>query len=289
MHTGSTYDLDACTPGNQAVLRPRMTPATVFIRCAEAIRQGSLIERVSPTDKEYHFQYWFRRRLEETCLNFEVGGRNSYPDFRMVATTEGYELKGLAYPGRDASFDSNSQTAATGFHNGRTIYYVFGRYPARADGNAYPVLDLVICHGDFLNADREYVHRNKNVKGFGSYGDILIRDRKMYVVPTPFRLVEGVAHQQTLILPADMETTENLLEVGELRRREAHELIIGYSFNLKNNEISLETVPNPGAGQEHVFRVWRVKGTEQPPAPVSMRDIQPTINTLDPDDETMEQ
>jgi hypothetical protein len=38
--------------------------------------------------------------LEETGLHFEAGGRNSYPDFRMVAGTEGFELKGLAYPGR---------------------------------------------------------------------------------------------------------------------------------------------------------------------------------------------
>ena len=75
-----------------------MTPITVFARCVEAIRQGSLIERVSSTDKEYHFQNWFKARLEGTGLNFEIGGRNSYPDFRMVATTEGYELKGLGLP-----------------------------------------------------------------------------------------------------------------------------------------------------------------------------------------------
>ncbi|MDQ3345019.1 MAG: hypothetical protein M3473_01780 [Chloroflexota bacterium] len=92
----------------------------------------------------------------------EVGGRNSYPDFRMVRETEGYELKGLAYPGRDATFDSNSQIP-TGLHNGRTIYYVFGRYPKQPDGNEYPVLDLVICHGDFLNVTRDYEHQNKSV------------------------------------------------------------------------------------------------------------------------------
>ena len=108
-----------------------MTADTLFQRCVEAIRQGSLIERVSATDKEYHFQNWFRARLEETGLNFEAGGRNTYPDFRMVATTEGYELKGLAYPGRDASFDSNSQVPS-GFHNGRTVYYVFGALPEEA-------------------------------------------------------------------------------------------------------------------------------------------------------------
>ncbi len=95
--------------------------------------------------------------------------------------------KGLAYPGRTANFDSNSQVPS-GFHNGRTVYYVFGRYPKKPDGKTYPVLDVVLCHGNFLNADHEYVHKNKSTKGFGSYGDILIRDRKMYVVPTPFHL-----------------------------------------------------------------------------------------------------
>src|SRR5438128_1030229 len=137
-----------------------MSILAVYRRCVEAIRQGSLIERVSSTDKEFHFQNWFRTRLSETGLNFEVGGRNRYPDFRMVATTDGYELKGLAYPGRYADFDSNSQTPS-GLHNGRTIYYVFGRYPKRPDGNAYPVLDFVVCHGDFLNADHDYIHENK--------------------------------------------------------------------------------------------------------------------------------
>jgi hypothetical protein len=98
-----------------------MTVLAVHQRCVEAIHQGELIRREGSRDKEFHFQNWFRKRLKETKLNFEVGGRNSYPDFRMVQFTDGYELKGLAYPGRDASFDSNSQ-APTGFHNGRTIY-----------------------------------------------------------------------------------------------------------------------------------------------------------------------
>jgi hypothetical protein len=262
-----------------------MSILAVFTHCVEAIRHGSLIERVSSTDKEYHFQNWFKARLDETDLNYEVGGRNSYPDFRMVATTEGYELKGLAYPGRDASFDSNSQVRA-GFHNGRTVYYVFGRYPKTPDGNTYPVLDLVICHGNFLNAHHDYIHKNKSVKGFGSYGDILIRDRKMYVVPTPFRLIEGGAHQQTLVLPSDMGAGDDFVEVGELRRREAAELIVGYSFDLQTNEILPKRVPNPGAGREHVFRAWRLKGavTDQ----VSMRNPHADTEIPDADDGTAE-
>jgi hypothetical protein len=250
-----------------------MTPVTVFIRCVDAIRQDLLIERVSRTDKEHHFQNWLKARLEETGLNFEARGRNTYPDFCMVATTEGYEVKGLAYPGRDASYDSNSQVPS-GFHNGRTIYYVFGRYPKDPDGDTYPVMDLVLCHGDFLNADHEYEHENKSVKGFGSYGDIMIRDRKMYVVPTPFHLADGVAHRQTLILPHDVDASGECVEVGELRRREADELIVGYSFDLKTSELLPQKVPNPDAGREHAFRAWRLKGSDT--EPVAMRSIRPT-------------
>ena len=248
-----------------------MTVLTVFTRCVEAIRRGSLIERVSSTDKEFHFQNWFEARLEEIGLNFEAGGRNSYPDFRMVATAEGYETKGLAYPGRDADFDSNSQVPA-GRHNGRTVYYVFGRYPKKPDGDSYPLIDLVICRGDFLNANHEYIHKNKNIKGFGSYGDVVIRDRKMYVVPTPFHLVAGVAHHQTLIRPDGGPATDDMIDVGELRRREAAELIVGYSFDLQTNELIPKKSPNPGSGREHVFRAWRLRGSVEDQ--VAMRAIQ---------------
>lgn len=245
-----------------------MTVLRAFKRCVEAIREGALIERVSSTDKEYHFQNWFKARLQEVGEHFEIGGRNSYPDFRMVGTTDGFELKGLAYPGRDASFDCNSQLPS-GVHNGRTIYYVFGRYPKKPDGDTHPVLDLVTCHGDFLNANHDYVHQNKSVKAFGSYGDILIRDRKMYVVPTPFRLVDGVAHHQTLILPREVAPGPEFIRVGDLARREADQLIVSYSFNLETNELTPTRVPNPGAGREHQFSAWRLKGS--PTLAVAMR------------------
>lgn len=172
----------------------------VFRECVEAVRTKMLIHRENRQDKEFHFQNWIRDRLQQTNLAFEAAGRNSYPDFRLVAYTVGFEVKGLAYPGRELNYDCNSQVP-TGFHNGRTIYYVFGRYPSEVDGNSYPLLDLVVCHGDFLNADHQYVHKNKSVKGFGSYGDIMIRDRKMYVAPTPFGLLSGVAHAESLFSP----------------------------------------------------------------------------------------
>jgi len=81
---------------------------------------------------------------------------------------------------------------------------LFGRYPADPADDDYPVIDFVLCHGDFLNADHTYVHKNKSIKGFGTYGDIMIRDRKMYVAPTPFALTTGTTGQQTLILPSSM-------------------------------------------------------------------------------------
>ena len=229
----------------------------IFRRCYEAIEEGRLIERETRKDKEFHFQNWFRSRLLDTGLHFEEGGRNSYPDFRLVQSTEGYELKGLAYPGRDATFDSNSQVPV-GLHNGRAIFYVFGRYPKRPDGNTYPVIDLVLVHGDFLNAQHEYEHKNKSIKGFGTYGDLMIRDRKMYVVPTPFRLTEGLAHHRTLILPREQELGEGFIEVGYLSRVEADNLVASYTFDLRTNALRAEMIPNPNAGLEHHFRAWRL-------------------------------
>ncbi len=241
----------------------------VFSRCTYAIRDGKLIRRQSRQDKEFHFQNWVSDRLAETGYNYETGGRNSFPDFRIVKIAEGYEVKGLAYPGREVNYDCNSQIPS-GSHNGRTIFYVFGRYPAMPDGNTYPVLDMVMAHGDFLNADHEYVHKNRSVKGFGSYGDIMIRDRKMYVAPTPFGLVSGLAHLQTLILPDGFPVTEDFKQVGTLARREAANLIISYNFDLRRNILSPKTVPNPFAGREHIFRAWRLRGW--PDDEVAMRE-----------------
>ncbi len=255
--------------GSNEMMTGDSTILEVFSRCVQAIRDSKLIGRESRQDKEFHFQNWVGDRLAETGYNYETGGRNSFPDFRIVQIAEGYEVKGLAYPGREVNYDCNSQIPS-GSHNGRAIFYVFGRYPATPDGDTYPVLDMVIAHGDFLNADHDYVHKNRSVKGFGSYGDIMIRDRKMYVAPTPFGLVSGLAHLQTLILPDDFPVTEDFKQVGSLARRETTTLIIGYSFDLRRNALNPETVPNPSAGREHIFRAWRLR--DGPDEMVAMRE-----------------
>ncbi len=241
----------------------------IFLQCYQAIRGGELIKRQSATDKEFHFQNWFRARLQAVDLNFEVAGRNKYPDFSLVHSPEGFEIKGLKFPGRVASYDANSQIP-TGKHNGRDIFYVFGRYPANPlRKNEYPVHDLLLCHGDFLNVDHDYVHKNKSVKGFGSYGDIMIRDRKMYVAPTPFALTQGTEGHITLILPVDYPQDDRLVHRGDLTRIECERLVVGYTFDLRTNELTADTIPNPMAGTEHRFVAYRPNGEPGPTVTVS--------------------
>lgn len=244
----------------------RTTCFDAFEQCVHAVQAGELIESVSAKDKEFHFQDWFQKRLRKLPIHFEGSGRNTYPDFSLVECAEGYEIKGLAWPGRERDYDSNSQVPA-GHHNGRQIFYVFGRYPADLStyedlGNGrrqYPVVDLVMCHGDFLNADHNYVHKNKSVKGFGTYGDIMIRDRKMYVAPTPFALTEGTTGLMTIIVPEAFTAPDRFQAVGGLVRVEAAELVVGYTFDLRTNELRSERIPNPSAGTEHRFTAYRLK------------------------------
>lgn len=64
-----------------------------------------------------------QKRLESLGVHFDEGGRNTYPDFCLVEKTEGFEIKGLAYPGREKNYDANSNVPS-GFHNG-LLYFMF--------------------------------------------------------------------------------------------------------------------------------------------------------------------
>ncbi|MDQ1293165.1 MAG: StuI [Actinomycetota bacterium] len=233
----------------------------VFLECERARAEGDLVERVSASDKEYHFQNWVQARIDACELSYDEPGRNTHPDFRLVHHPEGYEVKGLEFPGHEADYDSNSQVP-TGNHGGREVFYVFGRYPESVlDVDEYPVVDLVVCHGGFLNSDTGYVHRNKSFRGFGSYGDILVRDRKMYVVPTPFALVSGTVGLATLIVPAEFQPqSETLVRVGELDRVEVDSIVVSYEFNLQTNEMETHKAPNPNAGSVRRFCAYRSRG-----------------------------
>lgn len=168
---------------------------------------------------------------------------------------------------------------------------MFGRYPAdltpypaQANGHRqYPVIDLVICHGDFLNADHNYVHKNKSIRGFGTYGDIMIRDRKMYVAPTPFSLVEGTTGLMTLIVPETMGTDPRFREVGRLTRVECDTLVVGYNFDLRTNVLNADRIPNPSAGTEHRFIAYRL--TTQTDRPAVMAGQIPVVEETILDEE----
>ena len=257
----------------------------IFKACVEAIHNGELIRQENRKDKEFHFQNWCQKRLETVGVHFEGTGRNIYPDFCLVESPEGYEIKGLAFPGRDKDYDANSNVP-TGLHNGRTIFYIFGRYPndtapyIKDSFAEYPVIDLVICHGDFLNAQHDYVHKNRHIKSFGSYGDIMIRDRKMYVVPTPFALTQGTTGLSTLILPDTYNVPDDFICVGTLCRTESEKIIVGYSFNLTTNEMKAEMADNPKAGLKHYFKAYRCRGQSTKPVTMS-KDV---INFEDADE-----
>lgn len=229
---------------------------SIFIAASTAIADGFLIRRANTKDKEFHFQNWFKTLLETEGFDFDEPGRNTYPDFCLVHNPVGYEIKGLGVPGRVTDYDCNSQIPH-GIYRGRHIVYVFGRYPARPETNEYPVFDLVLCHGSFLNADADYVHKNKSIRGMGSYGDILLRDRKMYVAPTPYGLLEGVERQVTLILPDSWVVSDDMVERGSLVRTEADRIMSGYTFDLITNELQATWRKNPNAGREYNFTAYR--------------------------------
>lgn len=77
--------------------------ADVFAACCQARDRAVLIKRLTRSDKEFHFQDWVGARLDEAGLAHDTPGRNSYPDFTLVHQPEGYEVKGLGWPGREAS------------------------------------------------------------------------------------------------------------------------------------------------------------------------------------------
>jgi hypothetical protein len=243
----------------------------VFEACYNAINRGETIKKISRKDKEFHFQDWFEKRLREAGIQYEQKGRNSYPDFTLVDSLEGYEIKGLGWPGREADYDCNSQVPS-GYHHDRTIYYVFGRYPSDAPEDQYPVIDLVICHGDFLNADRQYVHKNKSFTGFGSYGDLKIRDRKMYIAPTPYGIITGVDRQITLILPKNYSDDPRIEAVGQLVRVEANQVVSGYSFDLRTNILTPSYQNNPLGGTVYSFIAYRMKGVNGPQVTLKNRE-----------------
>ena len=161
----------------------------VFASCEVAILASQPTHR-TVDDKEFHFQRWVNERIRRAGFEVPTTGRNTSPDFPVEGIDESYEVKGITVGSRN-DFDCNS-ALPSGNHRGKAILYVFGRYEGSAVGENPQVLDLVIAHGAFLNAGGGYQADNKSLRVLGSYGDVLLRDRKMYVAYTPYRLLTGL-------------------------------------------------------------------------------------------------
>lgn len=107
----------------------------------------------------------------------------------------------------------------------------------------------------------------------------MIRDRKMYVCPTPFALTDGTAAQRTLVLPDNAEPDQRLEPVGTLVRVEAASLVVGYEFDLRVNTLTPRLIANPHAGARHRFVAYRRRGTGGPR--VAMKAGEPPLETAE--------
>lgn len=67
--------------------------------------------------------------------------------------------------------------------------------------------------------------------------------------------------------------------MGDLIRIEANNLVVGYSFDLKTNDLSPKTIKNPAAGKRHLFRAWRLKGAK--PDAATMRSLEAVKRDLE--------
>ena len=126
-----------------------------------------------------------------------------------------------------------------------------------------------------------YIHKNKSFRGFGSYGDILVRDRKMYVAPTPFGLLDGIDRQVTLILLADEQVDQRFRLVSDIERVETQTLVTKYTFDLTTNDLATFKEDNPTAGTVHRFRAYRVLGTPETDVKMKEQPVAPTNDDAD--------
>ena len=238
-------------------------PLKIFLSLAHGFHNSVPIVRASQQDKEYHFQNWVERRITAAGLKFQKLGRHGYPDFILSEHPSGYEVKGLAVPGRTADFDCNSQLPLA-LQDGRAVYYVFGRYP-NSTSLEFPVHDLVLCSASLLNAETVNTNTNQSFRGAGSYGDILIRDRRMYVSPTPYALMPETVGNATLVLEGDSTPIPpQLRKVGQLERTEAPDVVTGYSFDFATNQLASQRASNASAGASHHFNLYRISAHSEP-------------------------
>lgn len=238
-----------------------MSPEELFAKCAA---MGSLpMQPRSASDKEYFAQDWIALQLDELGWTYSISGRNTYPDFWVGEEGQdqrfGVEVKSLGFVKKPArkDFDTNS-TIPGGEKEGRPVYTAFFLYTG-AGADPRHIHSLCMLHGDFLNAERDFIHENKAVKGFGSYGDAFIRDRKMYVFKTPFTILPDLVGKLTLVVPAGSSltpTTPTLQRMTSIERTFVRERVKGYRADLVRNVVSPEMERAPRAREILSFEVY---------------------------------
>ncbi len=221
------------------------------------------MEPRSAGDKEYFAQDWFQARLRSAGLDFCVEGRNSYPDYWVSRgdVVEGYEVKSLAFAGgrparKDIDFNS---TIPSGRKAGRDIFIVFFLYTGSGI-SPRSVHTISVVHGDLVNADHAIAdeHLNVQIKEFGSFADGFIRNRKMYVFPTPVSLDPGGLGRCRLVVPEAWELTQRgLRHVGTMERKIAPQAVESYTIRLRGRgQAEVSKVPVAGAGNLLRFRIY---------------------------------
>lgn len=263
------------------------------------------ISKPHQKDKEFAAQSWvgemMRRALTKAGAPKRVMkelGRNSYPDFVVTVTgedksySEGYEVKSLAHPGRKDDFDANSQVPRknTRCKVGKKVtelqhvFYVFIRYQNLSDdspngSSKITIFDVIIAHHSLFNQASPYELKNKSIVGFGSYGDIKIRVRKMYIVPTPYKILSDQLgkefeeimskHKAILVLPREVaehlkesspESVEKLFLLKSLNRKEAKKVLTSYTDNLVTGEVKPEYEQRDKWVREHEFTIFAING-----------------------------
>ena len=248
-----------------AMTHPSLAP-TIFLEAANAMRSGVPMIPRSASDKEYFPQDWFIDRVDAVRFARDQQGRNSYPDFWVTSgnVTEGYEIKSLAFErGRPArsDYDCNS-TVPSGRKGNRDIFLAFFLYTGRGDAPR-PVHSLAIAHADVINCDFETAdeHENPAIHDFGSFGDGFIRNRKMYVFPTPFTIHPPGIGRASLIVPADWNIADpRLVRVAQIGRAISPTRISGYTIHLKRGDApNVIREPFAAAAPRLVFDVFEAR------------------------------
>lgn len=239
----------------------------IFIASAQAFRRGLDMIPRSRADKEYFAQDWFLERLDSVNLPYIQQGRNSYPDFWVGddgrLPIEGYEVKSLAFSrGKPArkDYDSNS-TVPSGRLMSREVFLVFCLYTGKGP-ELRKVHSFYIAHTDLINADHvlSEAHANEAVRGFGSYGDGFIRNRKMYVFPHPFALDPGALERCRLAVPAEWKLDDpRLTRVSVISRSLSAVSIRSYVIDLyRQKNVQTFKTPNSDAGRIKTFDVFEL-------------------------------